>query len=312
MKIISSLFLLLISLCSIAQKNAIFYDKYFSETDDKDKKYYRQVFQQDSTLFLITDFHITGEKYAIGYAKEFPDKWKYERQGRYLKFHKNLKVAESGIFKDGLQIGIGQEFYDNGEIFKRSRYTGEDDEIPKVMEVYAIDGKQLVIDGNGTSKEVNFQKETQSIGQYIDGLKEGEWINETFEGKKRYVDTYKHGKFKRGVSYDSFGQSYSYKEILTKPAFKGGEEAMYSFINSTIRYPSSAIYSYIEGAVWIRFTIDPSGDIINLKITKKVSPGLDAEAKRVIKKMKGRWIPGKYRGQPSSVFFTMPIDFQLE
>ncbi|WP_341226747.1 energy transducer TonB [uncultured Arcticibacterium sp.] len=312
MKTTGSLFLLFLSLSTFAQQNAIFYDKYFSETDDKDKKYYRQVFQPDSNLFLITDFHITGEKYAIGYATEFPEKWKYERQGRYLKFHKNLKVAESGIFKDGLQIGIGQEFYDNGEIFKRSRYTGEEDEIPKVTEVYSIDGEQLVIDGNGTSKEVNFEKETQNIGQYIDGLKEGDWLNETFEGKKRYVDTYKHGKLKRGVSYDSSGEAYSYKEISESATFKGGVNAMYSFINHEIRYPANAQRSNIEGAVWLRFTIDSSGNIVNPKIIKSVSPGLDAEAKRVIKKMKGHWIPGEYRGQPSSVFFTMPIHFQLE
>ena len=48
----------------------------------------------------------------------------------------------------------------------------------------------------------------------------------------------------------------------------------------------------------------------NTKVTKGVSPLLDAEALRVVKSMPA-WIPGKQRGQTVRVAFVVPINFNL-
>ncbi len=89
---------------------------------------------------------------------------------------------------------------------------------------------------------------------------------------------------------------------------------MYAYINSIIKYPRNAQRLGIEGRVWLLFDVEPSGNMKDLKVIKSISPSLDAEAIRVVKKMEKMWIPGKYRGQPSSLVsnVTLPIFFQLE
>jgi len=57
--------------------------------------------------------------------------------------------------------------------------------------------------------------------------------------------------------------------------------------------------------------VNKQGGIENVKVTRSVDPSLDKEAIRVINKMP-KWIPGKQRGKPVNVSFSVPINFQLQ
>ena len=57
--------------------------------------------------------------------------------------------------------------------------------------------------------------------------------------------------------------------------------------------------------------IDESGAIQNIKLLKKVSPGIDKEAIRVIKQMPN-WKPARYHNKPVAVYYTIPIKFYLQ
>jgi len=96
-----------------------------------------------------------------------------------------------------------------------------------------------------------------------------------------------------------------------KPEFFGGNEAMTSFLQKNLKYPSNASRAGIQGKVFVQFTVGSDGKIENVKAIKGIGFGCDEEAERVIKLMPA-WKPGKQSGIPVKVRFTMPIVFQME
>lgn len=95
------------------------------------------------------------------------------------------------------------------------------------------------------------------------------------------------------------------------PEYPGGEKALRSFISREIVYPESAARAGIQGRVYVSFVVQPDGSIDEVRVARSVHPLLDAEAVRVVKKMTG-WKPGRQKGKPVKVKFTVPINFSLQ
>lgn len=104
-------------------------------------------------------------------------------------------------------------------------------------------------------------------------------------------------------------------EIFTtveqNPEFPGGLKEMYAFIGKNLKYPSAAQRANVSGKVFAKFVVERDGRIGDVQILKGIGFGCDEEAQRVIKSMP-KWNPGKQNGRQVRVFFTMPINFQLE
>ena len=66
----------------------------------------------------------------------------------------------------------------------------------------------------------------------------------------------------------------------------------------------------IQGRVYVRFVIDKNGDIIQIQ-TRGPDKNLEKEAQRIIGKLP-KMIPGKQRGRPVRVPFSIPITFRLQ
>ena len=66
----------------------------------------------------------------------------------------------------------------------------------------------------------------------------------------------------------------------------------------------------IQGKVFIQFVIERDGSITDVKVVRGVDASLDKEAVRVVQSMP-KWKPGKQRGKPVRVAYTLPINFQL-
>ena len=94
------------------------------------------------------------------------------------------------------------------------------------------------------------------------------------------------------------------------PAFPGGDLGLMKFIQRNVKYPPIAKEYNIEGKVYISFIVDKSGSVTNVKIVRGVDKNLDAEAVRVVKLLP-KYKPGKQRGKPVRVMFTIPINFTL-
>ena len=95
------------------------------------------------------------------------------------------------------------------------------------------------------------------------------------------------------------------------PVFKGGESAMYKFINSKLIYPAIAKEKNISGKIDLRFLISPDGSIGEVTVIKGIDPALDAEALRVIKLLP-KWEPGKLAGIPVNVWYPVKVTFKLK
>jgi TonB family protein len=94
------------------------------------------------------------------------------------------------------------------------------------------------------------------------------------------------------------------------PAYNGGDKAMRKFLQSNIKYPLKAKDDGVQGTVFVRFVVEKDGLVDDVAISKGVHPLLDAEAKRVVSIMP-KWTPGKQKGKPVAVQYTLPVRFLL-
>ncbi len=61
----------------------------------------------------------------------------------------------------------------------------------------------------------------------------------------------------------------------------------------------------------MEFVVEKDGSISDVKVLRGIGGGCDEEAVRVVKSMP-KWKPGKQRGQPVRVYYTLPIDFKIK
>jgi protein TonB len=95
------------------------------------------------------------------------------------------------------------------------------------------------------------------------------------------------------------------------PEFPGGELALRKWIASNINYPTIAQENGIQGKVYVTFVVGKDGKVNNATVARGVDPSLDKEALRVVNMMPA-WQPGKQRGKPVNVSYTVPINFVLQ
>lgn len=94
------------------------------------------------------------------------------------------------------------------------------------------------------------------------------------------------------------------------PKFPGGLQGLMQYLAKNIKYPTDAQQSKTQGRVVLQMTVNKDGGVISPKIIQSVSPSLDAEAIRIVLNMP-RWEPGKDKGEPVAVQYTLPITFTL-
>lgn len=100
--------------------------------------------------------------------------------------------------------------------------------------------------------------------------------------------------------------------IVEVPAtYPGGEPALLKFIADNLVYPSIAQEQDLQGRVTLRFKVEKDGSIGEVRIVKGLSKECDTEAVKVVKKLK-RFTPARQQGHPVTVWFTLPIRFQLQ
>lgn len=92
---------------------------------------------------------------------------------------------------------------------------------------------------------------------------------------------------------------------------KCAEELMLQFIYKNIQYPMIARENGVEGMVVLKFVVEKDGSISAKELLRDVGAGCGEEAMRVVSLMP-KWNPGKQRGNPVRVQFTLPVKFDLQ
>lgn len=113
------------------------------------------------------------------------------------------------------------------------------------------------------------------------------------------------------IPFFALAQSTEDEPILTEalnfveemPEYPGGENGMMNFIKSNFVMPKTT------HRVIVAFVVDENGNVENPTIKQSVTPKIDNEALRVVKLLKFK--PGKTKGKPVKVNFTLPIAVSL-
>ena len=88
------------------------------------------------------------------------------------------------------------------------------------------------------------------------------------------------------------------------------QEKMNKHIRKNFRYPEIAQEMGIQGRVYVNFIISKNGSITNIRM-RGPDKNLEKEAERIISKLPSM-TPGKQRGRPVRVTFSIPITFRLQ
>lgn len=213
---------------------------------------------------------------------------------------------------------------------------------------------QFVVDENGDIADVKIKR---GVNKYLDeeairvvsaqpkwkpGKQDGKAVKVQYtipiafkmsseKGKKEY--TFVEVEDENG----NLVQEKLYFTVEEMPQYPGGDLALRKYIAMNVVYPEKAKELGATGRVFIQFTVDKEGKVVDVKHLVTKSEGKDIEtieevtvmgygekqqanieaikalqeeAVRVVGSM-GTWMPGKDKGEAVKVQFTVPINFQL-
>jgi protein TonB len=93
------------------------------------------------------------------------------------------------------------------------------------------------------------------------------------------------------------------------------DKKLMEFIYEKIQYPAIARENGVEGNVVVQFVVNADGSVQDMSVVRDIGGGCGEEALRIVTLMNSmpeRWTPGKQRGRPVRVMFTLPIRFKLQ
>ena len=100
------------------------------------------------------------------------------------------------------------------------------------------------------------------------------------------------------------------KELLNPKGENVSRKKINKHIRKNFRYPEIAQEMGIQGRVYVNFIISKDGSISNIRM-RGPDKNLEKEAARIIGKLP-KMTPGKQRGRPVRVPFSIPITFRLQ
>jgi TonB family protein len=113
----------------------------------------------------------------------------------------------------------------------------------------------------------------------------------------------------RPVDSSNFVYEYTGAEKKPYPLFDEKGMTMGAFIARNIKYPESAFRQNLSGKVGLRFVVEPTGRVSNIKVMEPVGGGCTQEAIRLLQMI--RWMPGIKNNMAVRTFMNMDIEFKL-
>ena len=169
--------------------------------------------------------------------------------------------------------------------------------------------KKEVMDAMWQHKGEEEPLQVQLIKKSEDGSVSVESITKKSDGDGEF-SVYESTKPGRGGSSGNSEEGEIFQVVEEQPLFPGGMQEMMKFLQQNIKYPKEAQEQGKQGRVIVQFVVNKDGSITGDSVVRSVDPLLDAEALRVVRSMPN-WTPGKQKGKPVRVRFTLPVTFHL-
>lgn len=166
----------------------------------------------------------------------------------------------------------------------------------------------------GRYPEHNTDRDTQSIIDFEMMEKELEYIYNYLlalanVGSKPLFRS--DGSLSKNSPYDDV---VAYYDCDQRPMFLNSTDPrqfLEKWVYQYLKYPESAILEGIQGRVIVEFIIGTDGKVSDVRVTRGVSPELDAEAVKVVS-ASPKWRPGRLKGNKVRTSMTIPVEFRLE
>ena len=194
-------------------------------------------------------------------------------------------------------------------IFLYDENAPEDGQIKNVRYLNGKNEYNVTYTGNSIvvkSKVAYTQQQTQDI------VKEIPYIPVVAEEKIEIVEDNAPTDISvNDIAADNIDDNRIYEIVEQMPEFpNGGIAGLMSFISKNLKYPTICQESGVQGKVIVLFVVEKDGSTTDFRIVRSVDKYLDKEALRVLSSMP-KWIPGKQKGVPVRVKYTVPINFRL-
>ncbi len=93
------------------------------------------------------------------------------------------------------------------------------------------------------------------------------------------------------------------------------KDKMLEYIYKNLKYPAIARENGVEGMAVIQFVVQKDGSVAGAKVVRDPGAGTGTAALKIVEAMNSmgsKWTPGKQRGRPVKVQYTLPVKFKLE
>lgn len=272
------------------------------------KIFYTRIVQDYNTkkdLYVVTDYFYPSGKINMDARSKNKDVLRLE--GTRIDYYENGNKKQESNYVDNKLSGKQISWYDNN--VKKSEKEMTWDTKNKISETSVIafwnpEGTQTVTDGNGDIEEND--EEFYEKGKIENSKKQGIWEGKSIKRNYTFTEIYKNGKFVSGISTDENNDKHPYKEILQKPVPTKGMADFYQHIGRNFKTPN---IQGLKGKIYLSFVLDKEGNPINFRILRDLGYGTGQEGIKAVASY-GKWIPGKMRGIPTKVMYSLPISIQ--
>jgi len=261
----------------------------------------------DKKLFIVKGYYLNGRIRLLGSSKT--PAMPLNLQGAFLDFYPNGQKRKMQTFDNGDAVGNIVEYYPNGKLYtvKALVKYGQ----PKLMQCNDSTGVVLAENGKGRWKEFNNNFTVAGMeGEVAKGIPQGVW-RQKLNDSASIESTFNNGTLtsvNRVYKYKSDSTIYSNADSLAK--FKGGLNALYSYIGKHIRYPAAAREQNTQGRVVIGFVVEKDGYLSNFKVVRGIGNGCEQEVIRVLT-ASPPWAPASINGKTVRLSYSVPVSFTL-
>ncbi len=113
-----------------------------------------------------------------------------------------------------------------------------------------------------------------------------------------------------GKNPETFTDTFSSAFVDKIPEYPGGMNRFYRFISDNIRFTDEARVGKLKMNVFIRFVVNQSGQISDIRILNKVGYGLDERIMTTLSTSM-QWSPGMVRNKPVNTEMILPLSFNI-
>ncbi len=271
---------------------------------------------------MAKQYSLRNELMMEGSFTSIPDDFTTAREGQFIYYHPNGRMARKGLFANSERTGQWLRFaYTTGTLTAEDQYVRDTLNGPSVQYSSTTGDKWLEGQHERGRREGPWK-------HYIKGFLNAEWIYTAGKVVQvRYFDaaghtikvmSYRDERLTAAHAFDAEGREYAYVPSPSDSVISYYAEErptppydMAKFLDANLRYPATAREKSIEGNVVVKFMVDELGNISNGQVVNSVHPDLDAEALRIVSLLP-KWNPALQNGDPVKFWCTMPFIFRMK